>query len=155
MALNLYWANEMKCRKIMKQFLCFGLILQVTIFSALISALFGIFFGDSDPSDWNLPFMIVSPFDENTILGWFLTWFYQFNMCVMYFTYLFTTTTHFLCCCYYIMAICAHFNRLIMSINFDSTQIRKEKNIQKHQQMWHDAMQKLQRAIEIHANIYE
>lgn len=148
--ITLYWTTEMKCRKTTKQFACFGLILQVSIFSALISGLFNIYMGDSDPSTWSLPFMIVSPFDTNSILGWFLTWFYEFNMSVMYFTYLFTTCSHFLCCCYYIIAICDHFSTIIHSIK-----VRKEKNIQNNQQRCDDALEKLNRAIETHNNVYE
>lgn len=155
-ATKLYWANEIKCRKLTKTVFVFLCIELSTIFGMLMVAIIDIFMGHADDtSKWNLPIELVVPFDTRLISGWILNWFYQFDMCFVYLMHMITITTHFACCCYYIMTMCAHFDQMIASIRNDSKQAKMEKNIGKRQKIWNNSEKKLQRAIQLHAKIYE
>lgn len=153
---NLYWATEIKCRKLTKLVLVFLCIELSTILAMLFAALFDIFMGHTDDtSKWILPIELFVPFDTQLIFGWILNWFYQFDMCFIYLVHMITTTTHFAGCCYYIMTICAHFDQMIASVQDDAKKAKNEKDVQKRQKLWNNAEEKLQRAIQLHAKIYE
>lgn len=145
----------MKCRRLTKRFLCYGCVQLSLFLPILISVFLDIFNDEFDGLAYNLPFNAVVPFNMESISGWLLTWIYQFNESISYGVQMITTTTHFTSFCCYIMAMCAHFNLMIDSIRHDSQQIQTEKNKQNHHQMWLNARAKLQRAIDIHVDIYE
>lgn len=145
----------MKCRRLIKRFLYYGCIHLSTFLPLLIFVFIDIFNGEFDGSAYNLPFNVFVPFNMETVSGWLLTWFLQLNESFKYNIQMITTTIQFVCCCYYIVTMCNHFNLLIDSIRTDSQQIQAKKNSQNRQQMWHVARAKLQRAIEMHVDIYE
>lgn len=145
----------MKCRRLIKRFLCYGCIHLSSFLPVLISVFIDMFNGEFDGSAYNLPFNVIVPFNMESVWGWLLTWFLQLNESFKYNVQMITTTTQFVCFCYYIVTMCNHFNLLIDSIRFDSQQIQTEKNVQNRQQMWFGAKAKLQRAIEMHVDIYE
>lgn len=155
-ASHLYWATEVKCRELTKRVLVFLCIEMSTILTMLIAALIDIFLGHADDtSKWNLPIELVVPVDTTRIFGWILNWFFQFDMCFVYLVHMITTTTHFAGCCYYIMTMCAHFERIMTSIQNDAEKVKAEELIQKRQKIWNNAEEKLQRAIQLHVRIYE
>lgn len=154
-ASNLYWNCERKWHRLMKSFLCYALFHVSSFLPVLISALFGNFNGKFDGSAYNLPFNEAVPFNLDSISGWLLAWFYQFNECVSYGVEMITVTTCFSCFCYYIMVMCDHFNLLINSIRLSSQGIHSINRTQNCHQIWVNVRSKLQRAIELHIDIYE
>lgn len=152
---NSYWNCEMKCRRLTKRFLCYGCIHLSIFLPVLVFVFIDIFKGEFDGSAYNLPFNTVVPFDMHTVSGLLFVWFLQLNESFTYNVHMITTTTQFVCFCYYIFAICDHFNHLIDSIHFDSQQIQMVSNRETRQQMWLNARVKLQRAVEIHVDVYE
>lgn len=157
---TIFWTNELKCRQFVRFLLYYACIQMSSFLVALIPAFIDIFLmendGSIDTSAWNLPFLVVMPIDMQTILGWFLTWFYQLNMSIAYAVYMITTTTHFVCLCYWIIASCDYFARLIKSLKFDTQQIEMQKFKGKQtKRQWQNAKVKFQRAIELHVIIYE
>lgn len=98
---------------------------------------------------------LVVPFDKTKILGWFMTWFAQFNVGISYSLVLVSITSYFVCCCFYVGTICNHFDYLMESIKKDvecgegqSNQIKNTKNILKIKKQLSDA-------INLHVNIFE
>lgn len=152
---TVYWDCEMKCRRLTKRFLRYGCVHLSTFLPVLISVILDIFHDEFDGSAYNLPFNAVDPFNRESISGWLLAWFYQFNESFGYNIHMITTTTHFACFCYYIAAMCNHFKLMMDSIRLDAQQIQVEKIIEYRHQMWLNAREKLQRAVEFHIDIYE
>lgn len=151
----LYWACEMKCRRLTKRFLCYGCIHLSTFLPVLITVLWDNFHSEFDESAYNFPFNVAVPFNLQSISGWLLAWFYQFNECFSYGVQMITTTTCFTCFCYYIIAMCNHFGLIIESIRSDSQEILLKRNMQNYHQMWLNTRAKLQRSIEMHIDIHE
>lgn len=145
----------MKCRKYARFSFYYGCGHVSTFSTAFIGAIFDIYNGNSDTSAWNLAFNLLLPFDTQSIFGWFLDWFFQFYMSIIYALCTILITSHFACFCYYIIATCNQFGLMIEALHFDCKQIRKEKNMQKCSEMWKNAREKLQEAIEMHVQIYE
>lgn len=144
----------MKCRRLIKRFLCYGCVHLSTFLPVLIFIVIDIFNSEFDGSAHNLPFNVYVPFNMESIWGWLFVWFLQINESFTYNIQMITTTTQFVCFCYYIVTMCNHLNLLIDSIRLDSQDIRARENIE-NQILWLDARAKLQRAIEMHADIYE
>lgn len=154
-ASNLYWACEVKCRRLIKRFLYYGCAHLSTFLPVLIFVIVDIVNGEFDGSAYNLPFNVVVPFNMESVLGWLLTWLYQFMESSTYNINMIITTTYIVCFCHYIIAMCKHFDQFCDSVRFDSQRIQVEKNSRNRQRMWLNAKGKLQRAIELHVNIYE
>lgn len=155
-ATSIYWDSELKCRQFMKIFFYYSCIQLSSFLGPLFPAFIDIFFmdneGDSiDTSAWNLPFLVVMPFDMETISGWLMTWLYQLNISIAYGIYMIIPTTHFVCSCYWIIGICQYFARLIETIKFDTQKHMAEQQSKR----WQNAKEKFQRAIEMHVKIYE
>lgn len=145
----------MKCRRLLKRFLGYACFHLSPFFPVLISAFLDNLNGEFDGSAYNLPFNAVVPFNMDSVSGWYLTWFYQFSVGFAYCVEMITVATYFGCFCYYIIAMCKHFSLLIDSIRLDSRQIHAKKNTRNRHQMWLNARAKLERAIEMHIDIYE
>lgn len=145
-ALNIFRTYEMKCRKLTRILFYYGFVQVASLLNPLIVAILAICMGTADTSKWPLPLPLVLPFDTQSLLGWFLDWFFQFNVAIGYNGSTVLTTTHLACFCYYIIAACDYFDLEIESLPFN---YRKgdgvENTIEK---------EKLQRSIQMHANIY-
>lgn len=117
--------------------------------------MYNIFTGNLDVSTWALPMDLSVPFDTNTLWGWYLMWFFQFNISICYVSCTITITTYFVCCCIYIGAICEHFRFVYDSIMENVEKNHNENNPQIHERTQWLINEKMSKAVEIHAKIFE
>lgn len=121
---------------------------------APLFSIYCILTGNSDASTWALPFDLSVPFDTNTILGWYLTWFFQFNISLCYVSCIITITTYFVCCCIYIGAICDHYEFLYKSV-FVNVKQSDATHPMKSQQSQQKIAEKMSKVIITHAKVFE
>lgn len=95
------------------------------------------------------------PFDTNTLWGWYLMWFFQFNISICYVSCTITITTYFVCCCIYIGAICEHFRFAYDCAMENVEQNRNEKDPQQYERRQLLINEQMNKAAEIHAKIFE
>lgn len=86
---------------------------QVMTFAALLYSFYSISIGDFDTSKWILPFKFAVPFDTTVIWKWYILWFINLNIGMMYATSVTLIPSYFISFCLYICGICDHFNLLI------------------------------------------
>lgn len=96
-----------------------------------------------------------APFDTNTIFGWYLMWFFQFNISICYVSCIITITTYFVCCCIYIGALCEHFGFLYKRVTESVEKNRHETNTIQANKMEQEIKQQMSKVVIIHAKIYE
>lgn len=151
----MYWMNEQKCRKFTKIMCVYTCFLQTAFVTAFVHAIYDICNGKFDTSMWDLPFNLVVPFNAKTVQGWFIEWFFQFNVGNCYLISNFIPTTYFACFCNYIVAICKHFDLLLKSIQRDVDRLHLEETLQEQQQLWRNIKEKLNQAVEVQVKIHE
>lgn len=99
------------------------------------------------------------PFDTNTVWGWYLMWFFQFNISICYVSCTITITTYFICCCIYIDAICEHFRYLydctMENVEKNRNENENEKNPQECERRRFVINEQMSKVVEIHAKIFE
>lgn len=81
---NLYWDNEQKSRKYTKIIESYSILHSSALVAVFFYALFCVAMGRYDTSSWFLPFNLYLPFDETTLLGWFIACIYAFLTSLAY-----------------------------------------------------------------------
>lgn len=152
---DIYWSNELKCRKYTKRICCYILWHCQVFVAAFFYPIYCIYAGKLDTSKWPLPFNMVVPFDTTTIQGWYLMWFIQINSAITYCLSVISTTSYFVACCLYIVATCDHFNFLIRSIEANIKESLGEKNSDKRVIIRRNIKEKLINVIQHHTDILE
>lgn len=152
---EIYWRAEQKCRKYTKKITSYFFINEAIFLGAPLFSFYCILTGNTDASTWALPFDLSVPFDTNTILGWYLTWFFQFNISLCYVSCTITITTYFVCCCIYLAAICEHFGFLFDSVAEDVERNRGETIPMKHRKRKRTIEEKMGKIVATHAKVFE
>lgn len=153
--MDLYWRTEQKCRTYSKRGTYYIMFNQLSFVASLLYSLFMIMTNSFDATKLLLPFNMEVPFDTNTLWGWYLFWFFQFNTALAYICTTVPVTVYFMCCCYYIGTICEHFDTLIQSIKQDVEYIHNENNPVKYQKMCLQIQRKFHKSISVHVTAFE
>lgn len=152
---DIYWNAEKKCRKYTRQISSYFYVNECIFLIPPLFSLYNIFTGNLDVSTWALPMDLSVPFDTNTLWGWYLMWFFQFNISICYVSCTITITTYFVCCCIYIGAICEHFRFMYDFAMENVEQNRNEKNPQEYERRRFLINEQMGKAANIHAKIFE
>ena len=152
---QIYWECEQKCRKHTQRFSYFVIFHTSAFTIGLTYALICIAFGNYDTSRWYLPFAMVSPFDQTSVVGWLLTWIIQVSEAISYALPLSLVTSYFVSCCYYINSMVEHTNLMINSVTTDVERMQTEKRSQEIGILRHRVTTQLSNVIKIHNKIYE
>lgn len=152
---NIYWNAEQKCRKYTKKITNYFFINEAIFLGAPIFSIVSILTGNKDASTWALPMDLSVPFNTSTISGWYLTWFFQFNISLCYVSCIITITTYFVCCCIYINAICEHYQFLYDAVLASLNRYQKEKNATLKREMRQEITYKMGHVVATHAKIFE
>lgn len=153
--LDIYWTIEKKCRKYTLIVTCFVFWNESAFIGPLVYSFYCIWRGDYDILEWNLPFNIIVPFDTTNLLGWYLLWFYQFNVSFFYSSSFTVITSYFMSCCLYIGAICDHFDFLCDSIMEDVARNQIEKDPRKQRKRNQQIHENIDRMIQTHVKMFE
>lgn len=143
----IYWKNEQKCRQFTSGMISIVFFQQTTFFGSFVYSIYCVWNGDYDTSKWILLFNLIVSFETSTLWGWYLIWFIQVNMAVIYVLGMITTTSYFVCSCFYIEAICDHFAQLLHSTSNVIKRNKSQRNLKTREKLFH--------AIKIHAKIFE
>lgn len=172
--MKIYEKNEEKCRKNTKTMGFYIFVNQSTYITASLYSVYCMFSGNWDTTTWPLPFHFAVPFNENTILGWYLVCIAQFSVSLCYALSLISVSSYFFCSCNYIAAICDHFSSLLHSIaamfepeqetnGFENVQKlscntrreRKHSLYAKNESKLLKAKKQLKHAIQLHLEVFE
>lgn len=115
--LKIYWHTEQRCRKFTTILATYVLVQQSILMLYFSYSIYCIHIGNLDTSTWPLPFRTAVPFETDSISGWYLKWFLQFNISLSYSSLLPFITSQFCCGCMYIDAICDHLASIFQSID--------------------------------------
>lgn len=154
---QLYRITDQKCRKITKLMGYYLIYHACPFVSPLIFAIIGIQSGQTDMTEYILPFKMVLPFNTLSVWGWCLEWFIQLNVGLSYALCMIIATNYFIFYCYHIVAICIHFQLLISSIRDDVERIQaKSGNRERYRKVaWQSISEKLARLVAIHVKSIE
>lgn len=122
---------------------------------AIFRCCYDIINGSYDTSAWSLPMGVSVPFDTESVFGWFLLLFIQFNISIAYSLIVVFVTTYFMCCCSYLEAICEHFDMLIDMVEKDVERNQEEANPFKYRNRKQQIRTNLCNAIIAHGDVYE
>lgn len=98
---------------------------------------------------------MVVPFDTRTLYGWYLLWFFQFNLGLSYALCYISVTSYFLCCGFYIIALCDDFKLSIKLIGATIELNQNEKNSQNYEENYRKIKKQMKKLVEIHVKIFE
>lgn len=149
---NLYLANEKKCEKYSKIIELFVIFHTSTFVIAFIHAIINIVMSNYDTLSWNLSLVANISFDKTHVLGWFITWAFQFLLSLAYSLPMTSVTSYFGS---YIVTMCDHFNLIINGMKIDVERNKLEKNLQKLRMIRRKLTRQLCHAIEFHTKIVE
>lgn len=152
---DIYWNCEQKCRKITQRSSYYVLFHTSSFIIVLIYALVCIVFGKYDTSSWYLSFYVVVPFDQTRVLGWLLTWLFQFLIAFSYSTSMTSITSYFASCSFYIYAMCDHSNVLIKAVEADVARLQVARNARKATEIQRQLQYKFGNMVEFQIKIYE
>lgn len=152
---QIFWNTEQKCRKYTRKITSYFFINEAIFMGAPMYSIFSIIMGNRDATTWALPMDLSVPFDTSTILGWYLTWFFQFNISLCYVSCIITITTYFVCCCFYIGAVCEHYEFLYNNVCASLELYQNEKNSTERQNKRQRIMEKMGEVVATHAKIFE
>lgn len=152
---NVYWECEKMNRKYTKRFIYFVIFHTSLLNMILVYALICIAFGYYDTSNWHLPFYMEFPFDQTSILGWFVTWIVQFCSTLFYAWSMTAITSYFVSCCNYIIAMVEHFGLLINSLTINVKRKQMEEKPQKVAKIRLQITDQLCSIVKMHIKIYE
>lgn len=152
---DIYWSAERKCRKYTRRISSYFFVNESIFLTAPLFGLVNIIMGNLDVSTWALPMDLSVPFDTNTVWGWLLSWFFQFNISICYVSCTITITTYFVCCCIYIDAICEHFSFVYDCAMENVERNRHETDPQACERRQLLICADMNKAAEIHAKIFE
>lgn len=149
---KIYWEIEQKCQRVTKKMEYFIFMNQIIFTAPLFVSIYFIFIGNFDTSTWALPLHMIVPFSRETIYGWYLLWFIQWCMGILYGLCTVIITAFFVCCCYYINGLCDHFNITVQSMsNIKSIQMKSRMNRNTEQEV----TRKLCKALKVHVDLIE
>lgn len=152
---TIYWECEQKCRKLTQRFSYFVIFHTSAFTIGLTYALICIAFGNYDTSRWYLPFAMVSPFDQTSVVGWILTWMIQVSEAISYALPMSLVTSYFVSCCYYINSMVEHTNLMINSVTTDVERMQSEKSSGQIGTLRYRLITQLSNVVIIHNKIYE
>lgn len=152
---DLYRKNEQKCYKYSRRASLYIIFNQISFISSFVYSIFMLLTSTFDASKLLLPFNFVVPFNTQTLWGWYLMWFLQFNTGISYIFSTVSVISYFMCCCYYIGAICDHFDILIEMIKNDLEFYRKENNPLVYRKLGKSIQRKFHQSIAIHIKAFE
>lgn len=152
---NIHWNNELKCRKFTRSMTKFIFANETVLTLSVIYSTICVCFGNYDTSNWVLQFAIKTPFDQNTVIGWYLIWFIQYFQSLIYIICMVSITTFFVCCCFYILALCDHFEELCRIIRTDAQQFQWHINSPNYRKFYQQLNRRFCQAIDLHVTIFE
>lgn len=123
--------------------------------STFIYSICWVFSGNTDASTWPVVFKMSFPFDTKTIIGWYLLLIYTTCRDLAYIICLSLGTTQFIGLCIYIVAICDHFDSVMQMVQTNIEQNLHEKNPGKFIETNAKINAQINKAIEVHIQIYE
>lgn len=150
-----YWNAEQKCRDYATRFACYVPINVGVAVAALFHSIYCILIGNYDTSAWILPVELIVPFSTQSIWGWYLLWFINFNIMFFYSADMSSITAYFLSCCVYIGAISDHFDLLYNSIVDDVERNQNEKNPIKYGRRYQKIKEQMSKLVEVHVHLFE
>lgn len=152
---QMYRNVEDMCRKLTRFIAMYVPMNQIMTFASLFYSFYSISIGDFDTSKWILPFKFALPFDTRVLWKWYILWFINLNIGLMYATSVTLIPSYFVGFCLYICAICDHFKLLIKSIDKDLERDRLRQNTKPSEKMFEQTKQKLCKAIRIQIKAFE
>lgn len=153
---EIYRTTEQRCQRFTK-LLSYCIFSNQAMYStALITSICSICVGHYDTEAWELPYNLFIFVNTQTLWGWYLTWFIEFNIGVSYYIMcMVAITSYFVCCCFYIDAMCEHFAYLIrLSRNYIEW-CQKESDPENHKKKKQEVRLAVCQSIQIHAKILE
>lgn len=151
---DIYRETEQKCRKLTKTLIYYLCSQEFVFVFPILFSTYCVCVGNYDTSSWISLFGLDLPFKQ-TVWGWYLTWFCQINMSIVFALICFPITSYFICCCFYIDAMCSHFEILINSIDRRIDRMLRQKNQQNYQNLMRKVNDTFYQAIDVHAKIFE
>lgn len=120
----------------------------------LFYSIYCICLGNFDTSTYYLPLRTATPFNNDSLLGWYQIYLIQFCAGI---TYMFSmvATLYFVGCCFYLEALCDHFDYLIESIDNEFHQDEGASNVDFVWKNSLNARKHLSNVIDHHNMIYE
>lgn len=152
---QMYRNVEDMCRKLTRIIAMYVPMNQIMTFASLFYSFYSISIGDFDTSKWILPFKFALPFDTRVLWKWYILWFINLNIGLMYATSVTLIPSYFVAFCLYICAICDHFKLLIKSIDKDLERDRLRQNTKQFEKMFDQTKQKLCKAIRIQIKAFQ
>lgn len=152
---KIHWNNEQKCRNFVRK-LCYFIPLNEAVLTlSLLYSIYCVCLGNYDTSKWILQFPLYTPFNKQTVIGWYGEWFIQFTLSFSYATCMSSLTSYFVCCCFYIGTFCDHFDEICRLVKGDADQIQHEKNPRNYQRIYQRLHKRLGLAVDIHVHLLE
>lgn len=145
---NIYWEIEQKCRKCTKLIACYSLMPIQMFIAAILYSIYCMLTENYDTSTWILPYKISVPFSTQTIHGWYMSCFIQWNIGVTYSLTMTTVSGYFVCCCLYISAIREH---LICSLQKSQDLKSASKDLKSNRTI----KERLSEAVSLHNEVFE
>lgn len=152
---DLYWKNELKCRKYTIRIGAYVLCHTGEFAIVLTFALICLATGNYDTSRWILFFNMVTPFDRTKVSGWFGVWAMQSSIAISYSVGMTAATSYFVSCCFYISTMCKHFELIMRRIKEDLNRIQAVTNLHKLEQNRLKTKRQLKEAVILHMKIFE
>lgn len=152
---NIHWNNELKCRKFTRLMSNFIIANEAVLTLSVIYSTVCVLFGEYDTSNWVLQFPMKTPFDGDTVIGWYFIWCIQFILSLIYSVCMVTVTTFFVCCCFYTASLCDHFEELCRLISSDAEQMKIRKTERKVENVNLKLDKRLCEAVDLHVTIFE
>lgn len=151
---KIYWIAEKKCRKITLIMSTFIVMNQSVFMPPLIISFYNLYMGIVDTSI-QLPFTIYVPFKIESMMRWYMLWFFQFSVDFGYGMSMSAPTSYFMSSCVYIVAICDHFNAIIDLVKKDIELNNQEKSPIERRRRYEKIKANLAKAVDIHVKIFE
>ena len=121
--------------------------------------------GNWDTKTWPLPFDFAVPFNDKTVLGWYIVCLLQFSLSLCYALGLISVSSYYFCSCKYIVTLCEHMRLLIHSATAifapkdeDAVPKKAKKlfdNMKNEPKLLLEAQKQLKRAVELNLKIFE
>lgn len=150
-----YWNTEQKCRKYTLRLGRYVLCHTVVFPCSLAYTAYCIAAGNYDTSSWFLAYNVLVPFDMSSVVGWLMTWVYQYSMGLVYSLSVTSVTSYFVSCCFYIGAMCDHFELMMDSIREDVDHFKSKITLETSRFKYFEITQKLNNAVKLHIKCFE
>lgn len=144
------------CRKYAKLAAYFIFFHPSAVLPIFVYSIYCIFVGSFDATKLKLPFNIILPFDTQTIWGFHILCFVQYNIGISYVFCMLSISSYFVCSCFYIDALCEYFEYLIGCVEKTvKRNVHDKKDVWKTVKLHQKAISQMKKAIELHVNILE